>query len=99
MAYQTSLKHKRDVENTYSIAQRFGHDQGLREGLVQGMRIGIEKGFERGIRKGIEKGRAEEILKAAGEKRNTALKLKERGLLLEDIAYSTGFTITEIEKM
>ncbi|MEN5380355.1 PD-(D/E)XK nuclease family transposase [Sphingobacterium kitahiroshimense] len=36
MAYEASLKHKRDAENTYSTAQRIGHDRGLKEGIAQG---------------------------------------------------------------
>ena len=44
MAYEASLKHKRDAENTYSTAQRIGHDRGLREGLEEGLKEGIAQG-------------------------------------------------------
>jgi len=44
MAYETSLKHKRDAENTYSTAQRLGHDRGLKEGLQEGLKEGIAQG-------------------------------------------------------
>ncbi|MNS76229.1 PD-(D/E)XK nuclease family transposase [compost metagenome] len=40
MAYEASLKHKRDAENTYSTAQRIGHDRGLKEGLKEGIAKG-----------------------------------------------------------
>jgi len=44
MAYDASLKHKRDAENTYSTAQRLGHDRGLKEGLQEGLKEGIAQG-------------------------------------------------------
>ncbi len=44
MAYDASLKHKGDAENTYSTAQRIGHDRGLKEGLQEGLKEGIAQG-------------------------------------------------------
>jgi len=76
MAYEASLKHKRDAENTYSTAQRLGHDRGLKEGLKEGIAQGQ-------LQNAIE----------------TALKFKNMGLPLEQIAEGTGLTIEEIEKL
>ncbi|MEN5436732.1 MULTISPECIES: Rpn family recombination-promoting nuclease/putative transposase [Sphingobacterium] len=76
MAYEASLKHKRDAENTYSTAQRLGHDRGLKEGL----------------KKGIAQGQHQNAIE-------TALKFKNMGLPLEQIAEGTGLTVDEIEKL
>jgi len=43
IAYEASLKHKRDAENTYSTAQLIGHDRGLKEGLKEGIAKGAHK--------------------------------------------------------
>ncbi|MEN5059022.1 hypothetical protein ABE443_26330, partial [Sphingobacterium kitahiroshimense] len=51
MAYEASLKHKRDAENTYSTAQRLGHDRGLKEGLKEGIAQGqLQKAIETALK-------------------------------------------------
>jgi len=66
-----------------SLAQRW-----VEQGFEQGIEEGIEKGIEKGIEQGIEKG-----------KMQTAKKLLKKGIDIEIIAESTGFSKKEIKKL
>ena len=61
---------------------------------------GMEKGMEKGLQEGLQKGKAER--KAEGrqeEKHSIALNLKKLGVSIEQIAFATGLSIEEIEKL
>ena len=61
---------------------------------------GMKKGMEEGLQKGLQKGKAEG--KAEGrqeEKHSIALNLKKLGVSIEQIAFATGLSIEEIEKL
>ena len=61
---------------------------------------GMKKGMEEGMEKGLQKGKAEG--KAEGrqeEKHSIALNLKKLGVSIEQIAFATGLSIEEIEKL
>ena len=66
-----------------------------REGLEQGFEKGIEKGIEQGIEKGIERGRREGEYKKAIE---TARRLHQIGLSLEEISDAINLSLDEIKK-
>ena len=56
--------------------------------------------MEEGLQKGLQKGKAEG--KAEGrqeEKHSIALNLKKLGVSIEQIAFATGLSIEEIEKL
>ena len=60
----------------------------------------VEKGMKKGMEEGLQKGKAEG--KAEGrqeEKHSIALNLKKLGVSIEQIAFATGLSIEEIEKL
>ena len=87
MNYEASLKRKRDAESVRLTQERIGRENGLKEGLEKGLKKGMEKGMEKGLEKGMEKVRA------------MALKLKDMGIPIEEIAKGTGLSVEEIEKL
>ena len=52
----------------------------------------VEKGMKKGLQKGKAEGRQE-------EKHSIALNLKKLGVSIEQIAFATGLSIEEIEKL
>ena len=67
---------------------------------LNGMKKGMEKGLQEGLQEGLQKGKAEG--KAEGrqeEKHSIALNLKKLGVSIEQIAFATGLSIEEIEKL
>ena len=60
----------------------------------------VEKGMKKGMEEGLQEGKAEG--KAEGrqeEKHSIALNLKKLGVSIEQIAFATGLSIEEIEKL
>ena len=70
----------------YEARIAFQRDQLSREEAAK--QEGIEKGFEKGIEKGIEKGKLE-----------TARKLRDFGMSVQQIAQVTELSVEEIEKL
>jgi len=62
--------------------------QGLQQGVQQGLQQGVFKGKREGLQEGIIKGKIE-----------TALKLKQKGMSIVEIAEVTGLGIEEIQKL
>ena len=60
----------------------------------------MDTAYMKGERKGLEKGRAEGEAKGrAEEKRDTARKMKQKGLPADLIAEMTGLSLTDIEEI
>ena len=86
--YEAEWKMYNDYYNTLDFA------------VEKGMKKGMEKGLQEGLQKGLQKGKAEG--KAEGrqeEKHSIALNLKKLGVSIEQIAFATGLSIEEIEKL
>lgn len=56
----------------------------------------MEEGMEKGLQKGKAEGKAEGRQE---EKHSIALNLKKLGVSIEQIAFATGLSIEEIEKL
>ncbi len=84
---------KRQAENEESfdriLLKELGEEfeKGLEEGIQKGLEEGIQKGLEEGIQKGAQK-----------ERKEMALKLKNKGMPLDAIAEITGLSLEEIEQ-
>ena len=86
--YEAEWKMYNDYYNTLDFA------------VEKGMKKGMEKGLQEGLQEGLQKGKAEG--KAEGrqeEKHSIALNLKKLGVSIEQIAFATGLSIEEIEKL
>ena len=94
--YEAEWKMYNDYYNTLDFAV----EKGMKKGMEEGMEKGLQKGLEEGLQKGLQKGKAEG--KAEGrqeEKHSIALNLKKLGVSIEQIAFATGLSIEEIEKL
>jgi flagellar biosynthesis/type III secretory pathway protein FliH len=76
------------------IGEKRGEQRGIRIGEQRGIRIGEQKGEQRGIQIGEQKGI--QIGEQKG-KTDVVLNLYRRGLLMEDIADITNFTVEQIK--
>jgi len=86
--YESRMKLKSDIATIYESS----FNKGLKEGIEKGRTEGIEKGRAEGIEKGREEG-------AYKNKLETAKKLIEMGLPLENIASVTGLNVQEIVQL
>ena len=86
--YEAEWKMYNDYYNTLDFA--------VEKGMKKGMEEGMEKGLEEGLQKGLQKGKAEGRQE---EKHSIALNLKKLGVSIEQIAFATGPSIEEIEKL
>lgn len=85
------------VEKTLvSDAERKGMEKGMAKGMAQGMEKGMAQGIEKGIAQGMEKGIAQG---QSNERKETARRMKNDGILPETIAKYTQLSIEEIEKL
>nr|WP_199082613.1 hypothetical protein [Pedobacter sp. ASV19] len=84
-AYQESLKIKRDNYSALESAELRGEQRGQKQGIEIGQKQGIEIGVE------MERAKAEQ------EKREMAVKLKTKGMHVEEIAELTNLSIAEIQ--
>ena len=94
--YEAEWKMYNDYYNTLDFAV----EKGMKKGMEEGLQKGLQKGLEEGLQKGLQKGKAEG--KAEGrqeEKHSIALNLKKLGVSIEQIAFATGLSIEEIEKL
>ena len=82
--YEAEWKMYNDYYNTLDFA--------VEKGMKKGMEEGMEKGLQKGKAEGKAEGRQE-------EKHSIALNLKKLGVSIEQIAFATGLSIEEIEKL
>ena len=82
--YEAEWKMYNDYYNTLDFA------------VEKGMKKGMEKGLQEGLQKGKAEGKAEGRQE---EKHSIALNLKKLGVSIEQIAFATGLSIEEIEKL
>ena len=80
------------IDSALYIGRFEGKMEGLAEGREKGLAEGREKGLAEGREKGMEEGRKE-------EKIAMALKAKEMGLSLPQIAELTGMNIAELQQV
>ena len=73
-----------------------GMAKGMEQGMAKGMEQGMAKGMEQGMAKGMEQGRAEGAKEQAID---SAKKMKEGGLGIEQIAKFTGLSIEEVRDL
>jgi len=90
--YEAEWKMYNDYYNTLDFAV----EKGMKKGMEEGMEKGLQKGLEEGLQKGLQKGKAEGRQE---EKHSIALNLKKLGVSIEQIAFATGLSIEEIEKL
>ena len=94
--YEAEWKMYNDYYNTLDFAVEKGMKKGMEEGMEKGLQKGLQKGLEEGLQKGLQKGKAEGRQE---EKHSIALNLKKLGVSIEQIAFATGLSIEEIEKL
>lgn len=82
--YDNSLKVYRDYLVTMEAAKIEGVNEGRAVGLAEGRAVGIAEGRAEGIAEGIKK---------------TALRMRAKGIPVNDIAEVTGLTVDEIEAL
>jgi predicted transposase/invertase (TIGR01784 family) len=64
-------------------------EEGIQEGMQKGKREGIQEGMQKGIQEGKREGMQEGM-------RKVALKMKKRGISVDQIAEDTGLSVEEI---
>lgn len=90
--YEAEWKMYNDYYNTLDFAVEKGMKKGMEEGMEKGLQEGLQKGLQKGKAEGKAEGRQE-------EKHSIALNLKKLGVSIEQIAFATGLSIEEIEKL
>ena len=101
------VKSTEQARSEYRFISAFEMDArraGIQEGIVQGMQAGIAQGRSEGMQAGIAQGRSEGMQAGIAQGftdgiMQTAKKLLEIGLSVENIAKATGLTQEEIEKL
>lgn len=94
--YESNLKAKWDYEYTIAWAKKEAGEKAKIEGMEEGRKEGREEGRKEGRKEGLEKGIQEGIYK---QKLATALKQKQQGIPIEEIAEFNELSIEEIEKL
>jgi predicted transposase/invertase (TIGR01784 family) len=84
--YQASM-----YESTYVLGKLEGKEEGIEIGIAIGEERGLKVGEERGLKVGEERGLKRALLQ-------TAKKMQQAGMNINDIAEITGLTIEEIEQ-
>jgi flagellar biosynthesis/type III secretory pathway protein FliH len=64
----------------------------VQQGLQQGVQQGVQQGLQQGLQQGMYEGEKRKALA-------TALKLKQKGMSIVEIAEVTGLGIEEIQKL
>jgi predicted transposase YdaD len=88
------LQREREAIRQQSLLE--GLQKGKLEGKHEGITEGLQKGKLEGIMEGIQKGKLEGILEG---KKETARKLKARGMAVQDISEITGLSIELIQSL
>ena len=75
-------------------------EQGIKEGIAEGVERGMAEGVERGIAEGVERGIAEGVERGMAEGvMKVALKMLQRGRLLDDIIEDTALAKDQIMEL
>ena len=92
------LQREREAIRQQSLLE--GLQKGKLEGKHEGITEGLQKGKLEGIMEGIQKGKLEGKLEGILEgKKETARKLKARGMTVQDISDITGLSIELIQSL
>ena len=83
-AYEDSIKHYRDLKNSFDTAHQ--------EGLAEGIELGRQEGLEEGIELGVQKGRQQALAQIVHN-------LHSNGLTTAVIAQMTGMSINDVERL
>lgn len=95
-AYENSLWIARDNMACMAAAENAAKEKGMAEGRAEGMAKGRAEGRAEGMAEGMAKGMAEGKTKAIIE---TAKRLLNMGLDMEQVAQGTGLSIEEVRKL
>ena len=87
-AYESSLKHYRDLKNVIDTARE--------EGVEEGIEVGREQGREEGLEEGIEKGYQQAKAEAEEKNSQAVIKMLNRGMSAEEISDLLGLSIEQI---
>jgi predicted transposase YdaD len=88
----SEYKYVVDTQSKVVQAKREGRKEGLREGRKEGLREGRKEGLREGRKEGLQEGEQKKALEFA-------LKLRKRGVAVEQIAEDTGLTLKQIEEL
>jgi flagellar biosynthesis/type III secretory pathway protein FliH len=92
-AYQMREMALSDWTSGLNHAREEGRREGMQEGKREGMREGMQKGIQEGKREGMQEGKREGMQEGM---RKVALKMKKRGISVDQIAEDTGLSVEEI---
>ncbi len=95
-AYENSLWIARDNMACMAAAENAAKEKGMAEGMAKGKAEGRAEGRAEGMAEGMAKGMAEGKTKAIIE---TAKRLLNMGLDMEQVAQGTGLSIEEVRKL
>ena len=95
-AYENSLWIARDNMACMAAAENAAKEKGMAEGRAEGRAEGMAEGRAEGMAEGMAKGMAEGKTKAIIE---TAKRLLNMGLDMEQVAQGTGLSIEEVRKL
>lgn len=95
-AYENSLWIARDNMACMAAAENAAKEKGMAEGRAEGRAEGMAEGRAEGMAEGMAKGMAEGKTKAIIE---TAKRLLNMGLDIEQVAQGTGLSIEEVRKL
>lgn len=90
--YNRSLKYKWDNQNVRDYAEETGLQRGLERGMQQGIQQGLQQGIQQGRLEGLAKGEHKNAVAIA-------LRLKDKGMTIEEIAEITTLSVAEIEAL
>ena len=105
--FEMRSKILKDKVSALNEAERKGIEQGLKQGIEQGIKQGIEQGIEQGVKQGIEQGIEQGVKQGIEQgveqgERSKALEIARNLLDVldnETIAFKTGLSVEEIEKL
>lgn len=91
-AYENSLWIARDNMACMAAAENAAKEKGMAEGRAEGMAKGRAEGMAEGMAKGMAEGKTKAIIE-------TAKRLLNMGLDMEQVAQGTGLSIEEVRKL
>ena len=91
-AYENSLWIARDNMACMAAAENAAKEKGMAEGRAEGRAEGMAKGMAEGMAKGMAEGKTKAIIE-------TAKRLLNMGLDMEQVAQGTGLSIEEVRKL
>ena len=91
-AYENSLWIARDNMACMAAAENAAKEKGMAEGRAEGRAEGMAEGMAKGMAKGMAEGKTKAIIE-------TAKRLLNMGLDMEQVAQGTGLSIEEVRKL